>query len=110
MRKSYQTHKLAISAVAMAIFWSLSAPVPAKAEYGPHPTHRIDGKCFTYSRFQNRDGAFGYWSSCEESKKTGCSESGLTKFGYFGSCKDKGGGQPASAKNNARRRPATASR
>jgi len=99
-----------VIAAALAAFAALSVSVPANAEYGPHPTHRSDGKCFTYSRFQVRDGAFGYWSDCAQTKKQGCSEGGLTKFGYFGGCEDKGGAQPASAKGGRPRRPATASR
>jgi hypothetical protein len=102
--------KFAICAAMMTALLGLSASVPANAEYWPGPTHRNDGKCFTFSRFQVRDGAFGFWSDCAKSREFGCSESGLTKFGYFGGCEDKGGAKTASAKNNARRRPATASR
>jgi hypothetical protein len=97
-----------VSAAALMAFAMLSASAPANAEYGPNPTHRNDGKCFTYSRFNVRDGAFGFWSSCEESRKMGCSEAGLTKFGYFGGC--DAGAQPASARNTSRRRPRAASR
>jgi hypothetical protein len=102
--------KFAMSAAMMTALVALSASVPANAEYYAGPIHRADGKCFTYSRFMVRDGSFGFWSDCKVSREMGCSEAGLTKFGYFGGCDDKAGAKPASARNNPRRRPAAASR
>jgi len=104
-----------ISAALMTCFVALSASVPAQAEYASGgPTHRADGKCFTYSRFMVRDGSFGFWGDCAKSREFGCTEGGLTKFGYFGGCddKDKGGNakaQAATARTTAspRRRPPT---
>jgi len=103
--------KFAISVAMTTAVIALSASVPASAEYYAGPTHRNDGKCFTYSRFQNRDGAFGYWASCDEQRKAGCMEEGAKSAGYFGSCSEAAKAASAkNAKNNPRRRPATASR
>jgi hypothetical protein len=111
-------NKFTVSAAVMTALVALSVSAPANAEYGPNPVHRGDGKCFTYSRFDVRDASWGYWASCENARQQGCSEAGLTAFGYFGSCADKGAKaqagarvQPASARNTARtRRPRAASR
>jgi hypothetical protein len=100
--------KFAISAAMMAALVALSASVPANAELNHGPRQRNDGKCFVYSRFEQIGPAtgWGYWGDCEKQREAGCSDAGLTKFGYFGSCDAK----QASAKNNARRRPAAGSR
>jgi hypothetical protein len=108
-------HKFAICAAMITALVALSASVPANAEYSSGgPIKRTDGKCFTYSRFMVRDGSFGFWSDCKTAAQFGCSEAGLTKFGYWGSACGGGannannkGAQPASARNNPRRRPAS---
>jgi len=103
--------KFAISAAMIAALVILSASVPANAEYSSGgPIHRNDGKCFTYSRFMVRDGSFGFWSDCAKAREFGCSEAGLTKFGYWGgdcaggaNTTNNKGAQPAIATNNPRR-------